>query len=272
VGEGDDTLDILAPGLGALYELNEQASLFGGIYRGLSVPEPRANAKDGVEEETSTGYELGFRYNDRKAFQGELALFYTDFNDLIVPDLAGAGGGSTTENVGDIYTGGVEGKLAYDLGVARNWGFSNPWYLAATWTQAELDSDTASREAGSIFAGGKKGAKVPYVPEWQFLVGSGVDFTKWGVFVDVIYVDETFTTASNVSEPVDLSGKVNYSYGKTDDYVVVDVSGYREIATGIKLIASVGNLLDEEFIGSRHPAGPRPGRPMTAMAGLEVAF
>ena len=71
---------------------------------------------------------------------------------------------------------------------------------------------------------------------------------------------------------MDLSGKVNYSYGKTDDYVVVDVSGYREIATGIKLIASVGNLLDEEFIGSRHPAGPRPGRPMTAMAGLEVAF
>lgn len=269
---GDDTLDIFAPGFGMVYRLSEEASVFGGVYRGFSVPEPRAHVKDGVEEETSTGYELGYRYNDRKAFNAEVALFYTDFNDLIVPDLVGAGGGNTTENVGDISTAGVEAKLAYDLGAAREWDFSNPWYLAATWTQAELESDTTSRDAGSLFSGGSKGAKVPYVPEWQFLVGTGLDLDRWGLFVDLVYVDETFTTASNTSEPVDASGRVNYSYGKTDRYTVVDLSGFVQLKPGIRLVASVSNLFDEEYLTSRHPAGARPGKPLSALAGLEFSF
>jgi Fe(3+) dicitrate transport protein len=270
--KGEDTLDIFAPGIGAVVNVSEQSSFFGGVYRGFSVPEPRAHVKDGIEEETSTGYELGYRFNDRKALNAEVALFYTDFNDLIVPALQGAGGGDVTENVGDIHTGGVEAKVAYDLGVAQAWGFSNPWYVAATWTQAELDSDTASRDAGSIFSGGREGAKVPYVPEWQFLVGSGLDFDRWGIFLDIVYVDETFTTASNTSEPVDASGNTNYSYGKTDSYTLVDVSGYLQLKPGVRLVGSVSNLFDEEYLASRHPAGARPGKSLTALAGLEFSF
>lgn len=271
-GEGDSTLDVFAPGIGAVYAINENSSLFGGVYRGFSVPDPRSAAKDGMEEETSTGYEIGYRFNDRKAFNAEAAFFYTDFSDLIVPDIQGAGGGNVTENVGDISTMGIEAKLAYDLGVAMDWGISNPWYLAATWTQAELESDTTSGDSESIFAGGRKGAKVPYVPEWQALIGTGLDAGTWGVFVDVSYVDATYTTASNVKGPYDLDGNVDYSYGETDSHVLVDLSGYRQLAPGIKLIASASNLFDEEYVASRHPAGPRPGRPMAALAGLEFSF
>ena len=37
-------------------------------------------------------------------------------------------------------------------------------------------------------------------------------------------------------------------------------------------IAALQNLLDEQHLASRHPHGPRPGKPFTALAGLEVAF
>ncbi|HMP90273.1 MAG TPA: TonB-dependent receptor [Kiritimatiellia bacterium] len=271
-GEGDATMDIFAPGLGVIYTIDEKASIFGGVYRGFSVPGPRANAKDNIKEETSIGYELGLRYNDRSAFNSEVTFFYTDFNDLIVPDILGAGGGTTTENVGDVNTYGMELKLAYDLGIANGWSFKNPWYAALTLTKAKLDSDVTSVNDESIFAGGRKGAKVPYIPEVQFLIGTGLETTKWGLFVDLNYVDETFSTASNVDKPMDINGNVNYNYGKTDSYVTLDVSGHLRLTQNVKLVASVHNLLDEEYIAARHPAGPRPGAPLTALAGLEFDF
>lgn len=271
-GEGDSTLDIVAPGLGLIFDLAEEAQLFGGIYRGFSTPDPRANAKDSIEEETSIGYEIGARYNDRRAFNSELVFFYTDFSDLIVPDIIGIGGGTSTENVGDVIAYGAEFKTGYDLGVAHDWPVRNPWYATLTWTRAELDSDATTADEESIFSGGRKGNKVPYIPEVQFLVGTGLETDRWGAFVDVIYVDSAYTTASNVNAPFDPEGAPNASYGKTDDHVVVDVSGFIRLKPNVKLIGSVHNAFDEEYIASRHPAGPRPGKALTALAGLEITF
>ncbi|HMP73162.1 MAG TPA: TonB-dependent receptor [Kiritimatiellia bacterium] len=273
IGRGDDTLDIFAPGIGLVGKLTDETSLFAGVYRGFSLPGPRAYAKDGIEEETSIGYEIGIRHLNPNSFQAELVFFYTDFDNLIVPELVGAGGTQArTENAGDVISYGAELKLAYDLGQALDLGFRNPWYLAATWTSAELDSDTASLNAESIFSGGRKGSKVPYIPEFQFLIGSGIETDRWGLYADLSYVDATYTTASNVNAPFDNDGKPNASFGKTDSRVVLDLSGNLQLKPGVKLIGSIHNLLDEDYLASRHPAGPRPGQPRTFLAGLEFQF
>lgn len=271
-GKGDSSLDIFAPGLGLILALDEQLSMYGGIYRGFSVPGPRANAKDGIKEETSIGYELGVRFNDRNALQAEATLFLTDFNDLIVPDILGAGGGTTTENAGSVLSYGAEMKVAYDPGRALDWGLSNPWYATLTLTQAELDSDTRSLDEESIFADGRKGARVPYIPEIQGLIGTGLETDRMGLFVDLYYVGSTFTTASNVNAPVDTDGRRNLSFGKTDSHLVVDLSAFVRVKPNVKLFASIHNLFDNEYVVARHPAGPRPGQPLTALAGLEVSF
>jgi len=272
-GSGSDTLDIFAPGLGLVYELSDESTLFAGVHRGFALPGPRASAKDGIEEETSIGYEVGARFDNRSGFMSEATLFYTDFEDLIVPDLQGAGGlPEGSENAGEVSSAGLELQLAYDAGVANDWGVSNPWYLTATFTQAELESDSPSLDAESIFSGGKKGNNVPYVPEYQFLIGTGLETTRWGAFVDVIIVDSTFTTASNVDTLEDPTGKPNAAFGKTDSYVVVDLSGYLRLRENVKLIGSIHNAFDEEYLAARHPTGPRPGRPLAALAGVEVVF
>jgi Fe(3+) dicitrate transport protein len=272
-GQGDDTLTVAAPGIGLVHNLSPETTLFGGIYRGFSLPDPRSYVRSGIEEETSIGYELGARYNDRAALNTELVAFYTDFSDLIIPDLLGAGGSlEGTQNAGDVTTLGLEYRLAYDLGAAQDWGFNQPWYFSATWTQAELDSNTTSLDSESIFGGGRAGNKVPYIPEIQALIGTGIETDRWGLFVDVAYIDASYTTASNVNAPFDLDGNPDGSFGKTDARVLVDLSGHLRINPNVKLIGTVQNLFDEEYVTSRHPAGARPGAPMTALAGVEVNF
>ncbi len=271
-GEGDGTLEVVAPGIGLVRALTDETSLFGGVYRGFSIPGARAYVKDGIREETSIGYEAGLRYHDRRAVNAEVAMFLTDFRDLIVPDIVGAGGGSKTENAGDIRSWGTELKLAVDPGAALNWPVANPWYVTATWTDAELRSDVSSVDAESLFSGGRSGAKVPYIPQWQFLVGTGLTSGRWGIFVDVSYVEAMYTTALNTREPFDGAGVANPAYGKTDAVVLVDCSGYLQLAPGIKLVGRVNNLLDRAHVVARHPAGLRPGAPLTALAGLEFSF
>ena len=275
VGGDESAIDVVAPGIGVNYRFSDELSLFGGVYRGYSVPGPRANAKSGLKEETSIGNELGTRYNNlKKGFRSEAVLFYTHFDDLLVPENIGAGGiEGKTENVGNITTQGVEFMVGYDAGIANNLGFLNPYTLSFTYTNATLDGDANSLDEESIFAGGVDGAKVPYVPEFQFTVGTGIEFPRWGIFVDATYVDETFTTASNTVNQIDPNtGKPNANFGTTDSYFVIDVSGKYKITDGVNAVISLYNITDEAYIVSRHPIGPRPGKPFTVAIGAETKF
>ncbi len=132
--------------------------------------------------------------------------------------------------------------------------------------------DTASLDEESAFSGGSRGSRAPYVPEVQLMVGSGLETERWGAFVDVIYVDAAYTTASNVRAPVDPQGNPNSAFGKTDAHVVVDLSGRLRLNEAAWLTGSVHNLFDKTYIAARHPAGPRPGAPRTVLAGVEVRF
>lgn len=274
-GEGKSTLNVFAPGIGLNYRLADKLSLFSGLYRGYSVPGPSASAKNKLKEETSIGSELGVRYNNLKGgFRSEGVLFYTHFDDLLVPQNVGAGGvEGKTENAGNINSSGLEFTIGYDAGIANNWSFLNPYTLTFTYTNATLDGDANSLDEESIFAGGVDGAKVPYVPEFQFAIGTGIEVAKWGVYLDASYVGETFTTANNTANPIDKNtGKPNANYGKTDDYFVVDVSTKYKLTDGINAFVNLHNITNQKYIVSRHPIGPRPGRPFAAAIGIETKF
>ena len=101
-------------GMSANYEINEENSFFGGIYRGVSSP-GAADYLAGVEEEESTGYELGDRHR-RDSLNVELAGFFTDFDNLISTDTGL--GGDPTFNAGAAEVFGLESIIQYDAGSA----------------------------------------------------------------------------------------------------------------------------------------------------------
>lgn len=275
---GSKTLDVLAGGAGAQYRLSDSWSLFGGVHRGFSVPAPRDFVRSGIHEETSIGTELGARYNNQRGFSTEAIFFYTGFNDLIVVDNVGGGGTAATQNVGEVSSLGVEYLAEYDLGLARNWSFSNPYRFSFTYTDAELQSDASSAtesDDATTFSFGTKGKKVPYIPEYQFQFGTGLGFTKWDLSADLIFVDETFTTASNTSnqnEGVNGTGTPNSNVGKTDAIWTLDLSAHYKMTENDTFFVNLDNVFDREYMVARHPIGPRPGKPFTFTAGVEKKF
>lgn len=275
------SLDVFGGGLGAQYRLNENNTIFANAFRGFATPSPSAATGDRpIKEETSDAFEIGYRLRDRdQAFQAEVIFFLTNFNDLIVPNnIGGAGvGDGGAENVGKARTYGTEVALRYDPGVANDWTFRMPSFVAFTYTDAELRNDVDAGGGGggpveSIFAGGRKGAELPYVPDYQVSFGTGIEHGPLGLYADAFYVTSTFGTASNTSSERRPDGTPDARFGKNDSYFLLDLSARYAVHPGATFLLGANNVLDREYIASRLPHGPRPGQPRFVYAGAEFRF
>lgn len=281
------TLDVWAPGVGFTYQLTADTILMGGVHRGFSLPGPGNVINDGFGPETSIGYELGIRHAAKEGFQAEATLFWTNFSNLIVPDSIGGAGTGQAENAGSVQTRGIEVSVAYDPGLRLGWGFSNPYELAVTLTDATLRSDLAAGGGSgaaveSIFAGGRRGNRLPYVPRYQISAGTGLRFESFGIYLDAFYVPATYASANNSSDEINPVGRLaadgnlgpapDARFGKNDAYFLLDLSATYNITDRLRLNAGIQNLLDRAYIASRIPHGPRPGHPRFLHAGMEWSF
>lgn len=267
---GTESLDVMGGGLGIGYNWTNEWQSFGGVHFGFSPPSPGA-AISGLEEETSIGYELGTRYRSRDGvLAGEVVGFLTRFDDLLVVSNIGGTGTGDDENFGEVDSYGVELSGEFDLGLANGWDFRNPYFISFTYTNAEQQNDAQSTDAESIFSFGREGNKVPYIPEYQLTVGSSLEFARWGTSLTASFVDETFTSANNVTAEVNGNGNPDARFGKTDSYTVVDFSTYYDVKKNLKLFGGVHNLFEEEYIVSRQPHGPRPGIDRIWFVGVQM--
>jgi Fe(3+) dicitrate transport protein len=271
-GGGDSKLNVLVPGIGFNLRLNDRTSLHGGIYRGYSVPGPRAHAKAGVNLENSTGYEFGVRASNGAGFFTEATAFYTDFSDLIVIDNIGGSGSGVTENVGDVNTYGLEFATGYDFGGYLGEDWRLPVSIAFTYTSSKLDGDSNSTDPESIFSGGKDGNVVPYIPTTQFHFSVALERKGTGFYFDATFLDDTYTSASNVTNQMNPEGIPDARFGRTDSAVILDLTARTPVLENLILFAGLKNALDNASMVSRHPEGPRPTRPRSINAGLEWLF
>ena len=253
-----------SPGISGRIQLNDAVSVFGGVHRGVFIPGPNSLEK-GIDVETSLGYEFGGRLVTGP-FSGEITLFYTDFDDLLVVDNIGSGGAGDDENVGDVNAYGVEISAGVDAAEVFDWPFRNPWNLSVTLTEAELDGDSESTDNESIFSGGSDGNDVPYIPNYTVNLGTGIETEAFSLFLDANWVDSSYSTASNTTDPTDLN------VGETDDYILLDLSGRVKVTENTALTFNIYNLADEEYIVSRHPIGPRAGLRRMFLVGAELGF
>ena len=271
-GSGDSDLDIFSPGLGFNLGLNDGFTVYGGIYRGFSVPAPRAHAKDGIDPERSTGYEIGSRYRHTSGFFVDATLFYTDFSDLIVIDNIGGAGSGRTENVGDVHAYGLEWTAGYDFGKVLGPEWRMPASLVFTATSATLDGDARSTDPESIFSGGEDGNKVPYIPDYQLHFSFAIEKKGAGLYLNATLIDGTYSSASNTTLPITPDGVPDARFGRTDGAFLVDLTARYPVTGSIDVFAGIRNVLDEAYLVSRHPEGPRPGQPRTWNAGAEWRF
>ncbi|MGJ8655754.1 MAG: TonB-dependent receptor family protein [Akkermansiaceae bacterium] len=254
----------LAPGVGFTFDVNPSNIIYGGIYKGFSIAGPRAAQRDGVDPEESIGYELGLRHRTDRV-NAELALFYTDFSNMISSD-AGLGDTSST-NAGAATVYGLEASLSYDL-LDGNRGYMMPVYATATLTSATIDNALTSGGEGDIYSGGEDDARIPYIPEFQASFGLGFEAETWGANLDATYIGESFGTALEDTAAAGSSSR----NGAVGDGFTVDLSGYYQMNEQTKLIGGLTNMFDERYISSRLPDGARANPGRTVYAGFEIKF
>jgi Fe(3+) dicitrate transport protein len=254
----ESEINVLIPGLGALYALNENWSLLAGIYKGYNPPAPGSSS----DEETSVNYEAGTRYQEGLLSMSAIG-FYNDYDNIVGTVTESTGGGG---EIGDQYDGGeaqvaglefTSGYTANNLGAV-----SFPLLLTYTWTPlAEFSNsfDSDYNPWGDVVSGDE----LPYIPENLWQVSAGVVGGKWESFLNVNYTDEMRTVADQ--------GTIA-SNEKIDAYVVVDIAGKYFVTENIAMIGRVDNLLDNDYLVSRRPAGLRPGKPRQLFAGVQMGF
>ena len=280
--EGDERY--VAGGVGLNYAVSPSLTLLGGVFQGFSPPSP-ADGINGEDEEKSLSFELGVRHRFANGVRQELIGFITDFDNLLVPNNAGASGSaSELDAVGEVDISGIEYQLSHDL--AALFGTTSlglPIKLSATYTRAVIANDAnTTNDPESIFSGGFDGAKLPYTPEFQAALSIGAQANQWSVFTRVIYVGSSFATALNSRDEVlvtgvdDITGELvttpDARGGKVDNHLLVDLSGRYELSPTLALFANAQNLFDHRYLASRLPEGPRPGAPRTLLVGFEMSM
>ena len=264
----DGSNNLWSGGMGATWEFDESRSLFGGIYRGVSLPGVRAAIRDGVDEERSISYELGYRHRGHN-WSAEIAGFFTDFSNIISVDTGV--GGINNQNAGAAEVWGIESLVQYDPMISTGSEFSLPMYLSATWTRADFKGTTAALAGGGdgMFAGGRDGNAIPYTPEWKIATGIGASYGDYALNVDAYYTSSTWGTGYN-GDP--RPGTPTIRDGKIPALFLVDLTGSYQVNDNIRLLAGVHNLFDQRKLTSRIPEGPRANAPRMIFAGIEAEF
>ena len=102
--------------------------------------------------------------------------------------------------------------------------------------------------------------------------GTGLEFGRWGVSAIGTWVSETYTTANNTTRQLNADGNPDARFGTTDSYFLLDLAGHVRVREGLTLITGIQNVTNDEYISSRHPAGPRPGQGRFWHVGFELEF
>ena len=256
----ENSVDVVIPGIGATYSLDNGLVLLAGVHRGFNPPSPGSSA----DEEDSTNFEVGARFGGAR-LDAEAIGFYNDYDNLVGTCTASTGGGC---DIGDQFDGGkatvagLELLVGYDLPRQQGASFTVPLRFAYTWTAA-AEFDNSFESGFGPWHDVVAGDELPYVPEHQFQIAADVVGNRWSTGLNLDYVGETRAVAGQGSiAAADL----------IDAHVVVDLSGRYQLRNNIDLFARIDNVLNEDYAVARRPAGLRPGKPRTAIVGFRVGL
>jgi Fe(3+) dicitrate transport protein len=249
----ENDTQVVLPGLGALYKMDDNWTLVAGAHKGFTAPSNSPN----VREEKAINYELGFRFANN-TLNAEAIYFLSDYDNLLGECTASSG--SNCE-IGDAFNGdaatvqGLEFILKTELTEFN--GIRVPLSITYTYINSEFDTDIADT---AFFGDVSAGDSIPYIPENQGQISLGLEANNWSVYANAVYVDEVCVRASCAM------------FEKTDSNLTVDISGNYQVSNELKLFARVENLTDQQDIVSRQPYGARPNKTRTFSVGAQYSF
>jgi iron complex outermembrane receptor protein len=241
-----DASEGFLPQIGFAYALAEGSELFGQYARNArafvsantagpfsTTAAGFAAIKDSLQPETSSTFELGWRFRS-ESLEGSLTAYHVGFDDRLLAIQQGpgiVGNPSVLANVGGVTTNGVEAALNFKLGNHLS------LFASAAWNDSTFDDDYVTNGVRV----GVSGKTVPDAPEVMFRGEVAYDDGNFFAKADVNYVGERYYTFLN--------------QGSVDAYTLLNASvGYRLTNLGfvkdLTVQASVTNATDELYIST----------------------
>jgi len=249
----ENNTQVVLPGLGALYKMNDSWTIVAGAHKGFTAP----SNSPGVREEEAINYELGFRFANN-TLNAEAIYFLSDYDNLLGECTASSGSNCEIGNAfnGDAAT--VQGiEFVFKTELNEFNGIRIPLSITYTYISSEFDTDIADT---AFFGDVSAGDPIPYIPENQGQVSLGLEANNWSTYINAVYIDEVCVRASCAE------------FEKTNSSFTVDISSNYQMSEDLKLFARIENLTNEQDIVSRQPYGARPNKTRTFSIGAQYSF
>ena len=251
----ENNINVWIPGMGVLYNINDDYKVFGSIHKGFSPP----GAKDGEDAENSIATEFGFRMN-KNAFTSEIVVYNNNYSNLQGADTMSGGGSGTGDifNAGEANVYGLELAASYDV-MSKSNVFRLPIALSYTYTNTELRSNFVSPSWGTV----TYGDAIPFIAKNQLALTANLEHKKFSLALNARYVGETRTKAGQ--------GEIPEIY-KINDNIIIDFAAKYHLTKKVSLTSNIINLLDSDNAVAKTPAGLRPSHPFGINAGIVAQF
>lgn len=248
------TIKEFIPGIGTVYDISVNTSLYGNISKGYQPPmlsealDPgTVDAGNDLGAEVSVNYEIGLRTQPLDWLSFSLAAYRIDYKDQVITEAG------IRKNAGNTRQQGLESEL--ELGPWK--GLSS--YLNGTIQRTEFRK------------GANKGNNLPYAPDWLLSWGLRYQAPVAGRLVANLHtnwVDDQFTDAANTSV-----GSANGQKGPIPSYKVWNLRLDYEKGPW-SIFGSINNLFDEKYFTQRWDFwnGILPAPDRTFMVGVSVKF
>lgn len=256
----DGNQSVFVPGVGALYQFNDNWSALAGVNRGMSSVGPGQTQSSKAEE--SINYETGVRYsNPDLEFFAEGIAFVADYQNI--KDTCSFSSGCTGGNLDQEFDGGKALIQGLEARVAKGFQYRNiyiPVTLNMTVTKAQFASDsyTTNPEWGNGDI--KSGDPLPYVPNAQYSLSFGTQYRKYTQEVILSWTGKMY----------DQSVETNRS--EIPAHGVVDWTAKYQYNKQGNVYARVDNIFDNDYLVSLRPFGARPGKARSLLVGIKHVF
>ncbi|UAA40752.1 TonB-dependent receptor [Paraneptunicella aestuarii] len=252
----DNTVDVWLPSIAMTYRYHDDLVLTAGVQKGFAPPAP---GNKEAENEESINYELGLRYKG-SVVSAEALYFYSDYDNM--HGNCTASQGCEEDNIGDQYNAGEVNVSGLELKAGAEWSLDNvvlPVSLTYTYTDTEFKNSFTSQL--DTWGDVTQGDALPYVPRNLLQLSAELIADKWSGGMILRYTGEMLTQAGSFS-----SNTNTHIPGRT----VVDFTANYKIDDKQKVILSVDNLFDKEYLSTRVHGSLMAGKPRTIILSYNV--
>ena len=252
------TMDVIVPGIGFEYALNDYQSVSVGVHKGFAPPGPGTSGveENAVEPETSINTEIGFKSN--KGLNSlEITFFTNSYENLIGADTAASGGGTD-----ELFNGGAVDISGLELYLRRilvdTGSMQIPFEMSWTNTNSEFQ-ESFDGFWGKVL----KGDELPYIPDNLITFNLGLNVEKFSSNISLKKTPKMRTVAG--------SGRL-FKSNSTDELTIIDVGMRYAFDNSVTLSFHINNFLNDNSIAARRPYGVRPSMPRSLNIGVNYIF